>query len=166
MRETTIDLAQIQPGEDMLDVGCGTGNHTIQFLKKGFNVYGIDTDEKMIEKAIAKNSMIFRCCDIYNLKPPHTWFNLTVAMFNVVNYIENVDLLYHECSFMEEMRKTAEAKTQKALDILQLEYQEGSKWIVYCDNQDQMYSVLVLIPHRLAMLRFCPFPTNQHQSNQ
>ena len=88
-----LSMVDYRP-KTVLDVGCGTGNHTIQFLKKGFNVYGIDTDEKMIEKAIAKNSMIFRCCDIYNLKPPHTWFNLTVAMFNVVNYIENVDSLY------------------------------------------------------------------------
>lgn len=78
----------------VLDVGCGTGNHTIQFLKKGFDVYGIDTDKEMIKKAKAKNSIIFQCCDIYGLNPPHDFFNLTVAMFNVVNYIENINSLY------------------------------------------------------------------------
>lgn len=45
------------------------------------------------------------------LKPKsYAYCSDTVYFKEITDYIENVDLLYHECSFMEEMRSTADAK--------------------------------------------------------
>lgn len=35
----------------ILDVGCGTGRHSIELTKRGYNVLGIDLSENMLEKA-------------------------------------------------------------------------------------------------------------------
>ncbi len=41
-------------GLSLLDVGCATGNFSIEFAKCGFNVLGVDLSNKMIEKANSK----------------------------------------------------------------------------------------------------------------
>jgi ubiquinone/menaquinone biosynthesis C-methylase UbiE len=41
-------------GISVLDVGCGEGQSSIEFAKKGFQVTGIDISNKRIEKAIRK----------------------------------------------------------------------------------------------------------------
>ena len=41
-----------------LDIGCGKGNYTNTFQKKGFNFIGIDPSEKMLRKAKQKNKLI------------------------------------------------------------------------------------------------------------
>jgi SAM-dependent methyltransferase len=40
--------------ESILDVGCGTGNHSICFAKKGYNVVGIDLSKVMVNQAKKK----------------------------------------------------------------------------------------------------------------
>lgn len=57
LREAAIDLAQIQPGDRVLDVGCGTGSLTILAKKKaGLSgaVYGVDPAAEMIDVARTK----------------------------------------------------------------------------------------------------------------
>ncbi|MEW7290066.1 class I SAM-dependent methyltransferase [Aquimarina sp. 2304DJ70-9] len=39
------------PKEMYLDIGCGTGNYTSEFAKKGYQFIGIDPSDKMLEKA-------------------------------------------------------------------------------------------------------------------
>lgn len=46
-----IDLLAPQPGESILDLGCGTGQLTEQIAKTGAAVHGIDADAAMIVKA-------------------------------------------------------------------------------------------------------------------
>jgi len=41
-----------------LDIGCGTGNYTIELQKRGLRFIGIDPSERMIKKAKTKNSEI------------------------------------------------------------------------------------------------------------
>tara|TARA_R110000868_G_scaffold95865_4_gene263501 strand:- start:191 stop:1027 length:837 start_codon:yes stop_codon:yes gene_type:complete len=41
-----------------LDIGCGTGNYTIELNKKGIPFIGIDPSKKMLEKAKLKNKKI------------------------------------------------------------------------------------------------------------
>ncbi len=38
----------------ILDVGCGTGRHSIEMTKRGYNITGIDLSENMIKKAKEK----------------------------------------------------------------------------------------------------------------
>lgn len=57
LRKTTLELAQIQPGERILDVGCGTGNLTLlakRMAGPSGMVGGIDPAAEMIEVARRK----------------------------------------------------------------------------------------------------------------
>ena len=52
-----FDLIQIKEGDDVLDIGCGTGNLTKKIMgKTKGNVAGIDASKGMIEKAIQNYS--------------------------------------------------------------------------------------------------------------
>jgi SAM-dependent methyltransferase len=80
----------------VLDVGCGTGNHSLTFARRGCNVLGVDTDAKMIEVAITKalpgsSRVEFRHCDVADVDSDT--YDLATAMFNVVNYIEDPQVL-------------------------------------------------------------------------
>jgi trans-aconitate methyltransferase len=49
--EDLIELLSPQPGERILDLGCGTGQLTAQLASAGATVWGIDADAAMIAKA-------------------------------------------------------------------------------------------------------------------
>lgn len=49
-----LTLYPISPKSRILDVGCGTGRHAIEFGKRGYQVTGIDLSEKMLEVARSK----------------------------------------------------------------------------------------------------------------
>jgi ubiquinone/menaquinone biosynthesis C-methylase UbiE len=56
LRKMTIDLARIDPGDSVLDVGCGTGEVTLlaKTRAKQGSVYGIDPATEMIALARKK----------------------------------------------------------------------------------------------------------------
>ena len=57
LREMTVTLAQIQPGEKILDAGCGTGDLSIAALKRAGpsgQVFGIDAAPEMVDVARQK----------------------------------------------------------------------------------------------------------------
>jgi len=49
-----IEELGLKPGAKILDVGCGTGRHSIELARRGFDVTGIDLSEAMLAKARAK----------------------------------------------------------------------------------------------------------------
>lgn len=49
-----VDLLDPQPGERVLDLGCGTGVLTAEIAARGASVLGIDGSLAMIEKALAQ----------------------------------------------------------------------------------------------------------------
>ncbi|TXG37229.1 class I SAM-dependent methyltransferase [Seonamhaeicola maritimus] len=53
-------LFHLQPEADgvYLDIGCGTGNYTNEFQKKGYHFMGIDPSERMLKEARSKNASI------------------------------------------------------------------------------------------------------------
>ena len=57
LRQRTIQLAQLQPGEQALDVGCGTGTLALEmarYLSPGGSVTGVDPGSQQIARANAK----------------------------------------------------------------------------------------------------------------
>jgi len=73
-------------GKEMLDVACGTGNHT-QYLKKYFNITGIDIDKDML--AIARKKLP----DIKFVRGDMRTFNLNrqfdviVCLFSAIGHL-------------------------------------------------------------------------------
>src|SRR5262245_27311306 len=58
-REKLISLAGIQPGQSVLDVGCGTGSLAIAARRQvgaAGRVAGIDASPEMIARATSKNT--------------------------------------------------------------------------------------------------------------
>ena len=52
--EAALDLLDPQPGEHVLDVGCGDGSLTEKIVERGASVVGIDNSESMIIAAKAR----------------------------------------------------------------------------------------------------------------
>ncbi|MFM2072717.1 MAG: hypothetical protein RLZZ623_2981, partial [Actinomycetota bacterium] len=46
-----IDVLALQPGQRVLDVGCGPGRHAHELARRGVIVHGIDISERFIELA-------------------------------------------------------------------------------------------------------------------
>ena len=57
----------------ILDIGCGTGRHTIELSKRGYSVKGVDLSQAQIERAIEKSKeegidIDFKVADARNLE--------------------------------------------------------------------------------------------------
>jgi ubiquinone/menaquinone biosynthesis C-methylase UbiE len=64
LRKATVDQALIKPGDNVLDVGCGTGEVTLLAKTRAKNgkVYGIDPSPEMI--AVARKKAAHKSLDI------------------------------------------------------------------------------------------------------
>ena len=51
MERLILGLVDPQPGERILDIGCGSGTHLIMLNKLGLNICGLDASPYMVEKA-------------------------------------------------------------------------------------------------------------------
>lgn len=86
------------PTRSIIDLGCGTGNHTIPLSERGYEVLGVDCSQEMIDtakmKAKSKNiSCSFHLADIRQLDLKRK-FDTVIMMFAVLGYqLENTDVL-------------------------------------------------------------------------
>jgi SAM-dependent methyltransferase len=46
-----LEELAVQPGSSILDVGCGTGRHSIELAKRGYAVTGLDLSAEMLAQA-------------------------------------------------------------------------------------------------------------------
>ncbi|AJC72515.1 ubiquinone biosynthesis protein UbiE [Thermococcus guaymasensis DSM 11113] len=74
-----------------LDLGCGTGNYTLELKKRGFDVIGLDASEEMLKIARMKGLNCIKG-DAYNLPFPDESFDLvlSVTMFEFIHEPEKV----------------------------------------------------------------------------
>ncbi|MDO8445733.1 MAG: methyltransferase domain-containing protein [Deltaproteobacteria bacterium] len=83
-KELVFSLIDIKPGERVLDIGCGTGNYTVEVAKRVADVIGIDSSEEMLgwarikaQKADIKAS--FKAADAMNLPFPDSSFDAVLS---------------------------------------------------------------------------------------
>lgn len=81
----------------MLDVGCGTGGHAIDFAKRGYEVTGVDLSAHMLEHARAKATALalprqpaWLCGDARTFDAGSE-FDCAIMMFAVVGYLTSND---------------------------------------------------------------------------
>jgi len=53
-KNAIFSLADVKDGEEALDVGCGTGNYSLELARRGARVQGIDPSNNMLEIARRK----------------------------------------------------------------------------------------------------------------
>jgi SAM-dependent methyltransferase len=89
-------IKKYQPeAKNIIDFGCGTGNHDKFLSEKGYSVLGVDLSENMIELAKDKNSNVnldFKVGDIRTFES-NKKYDVATALFHVMSYqISNEDL--------------------------------------------------------------------------
>jgi len=86
------------PVKTILDLGCGTGNHSIELASRGFEVTGIDMSKDMLNAAKAKAetrnvTLKLHQSDIKNINL-NKRFDAALMMFAVLGYqLKNEDVI-------------------------------------------------------------------------
>jgi SAM-dependent methyltransferase len=85
------------PVQSILDLGCGTGNHSLRFAERGYQVTGVDRSKEMLEIARAKADMKGIKCDFLqsDIREFNTdkKYDVVIIMFAVLGYQqENKDV--------------------------------------------------------------------------
>jgi ubiquinone/menaquinone biosynthesis C-methylase UbiE len=98
LRQVTLDLAQIQPGDKVLEIGCGTGTLTIAAKERaGVNgeVVGIDIAPEMIAAAVRKSArkgiaVSFQDGSIEKIPFPDGRFDTVLCSFMIFHMPEDI----------------------------------------------------------------------------
>jgi SAM-dependent methyltransferase len=88
-----------RPVRQILDLGCGTGNHAFPLAQQGYEVVGVERSESMLARARAKaaksaaeNRVLFQQGDIRSVELGRL-FDAALIMFAVLGYQhENADV--------------------------------------------------------------------------
>ena len=89
-----------EPVHSILDIGCGTGNHTILLSRRGYQVHGVDLSEEMLAHAVEKAQKettkyppVFSQGDVGSIDLGKQ-FDAVLMMFAVLGYqLTNEDIL-------------------------------------------------------------------------
>jgi SAM-dependent methyltransferase len=84
-----VDAAQLQPGQTVVDVACGTGNAALEAARAGARVIGVDGAERLLavaaERARAAGvELDLRHGDLQALPVPSGVADVAVSVFGVV----------------------------------------------------------------------------------
>jgi SAM-dependent methyltransferase len=81
----------------LLDIGCGTGSHSIELAQRGYQVTGVDLSQSMLDAAARKSATLpvehrpaWQCGDAREFDTGRT-FELGIMMFAVIGYLTTND---------------------------------------------------------------------------
>lgn len=83
--------------EQIVDLGCGTGNHAFRLAERGYHVTGVDSSEHMLVKAQQKlrdgGNVVFQKGDLRSFRLGRQ-YDAALMMFAVLGYqTQNTDVL-------------------------------------------------------------------------
>ncbi|HVH15648.1 MAG TPA: class I SAM-dependent methyltransferase [Candidatus Angelobacter sp.] len=85
--ETLIQKHRKSPGNRLLDVACGTGNH-ITYLKQHYNVEGLDLSSDMLRIARKKHpDVVFHMGDMTSFKLKNR-FDVITCLFSAIGHVK------------------------------------------------------------------------------
>lgn len=87
--DNVLEYLGPQPGDKMLDIGCGTGRHAIYLAEKGYRVTGIDVVPENIEEA-KKYSSSDLSFTVHDMRDPFRTrdFDYALNLFTSFGYFE------------------------------------------------------------------------------
>lgn len=93
--EKVVNLLKIPQNDRILDLCCGTGRHSLELARQGFDVVGVDRTTSFIEKAkqkAEKNNLNveFIVGDMREHCQPNS-FNVVMNLFGSFGYFEDSD---------------------------------------------------------------------------
>jgi len=88
-------LLQMKPGDDVLDLACGFGRHSLQLARSGHRVTGVDLDPGLIAEASEKARDMgiearFLVADMRDFMEPGS-FDHIIIMYNSFGYFEDAE---------------------------------------------------------------------------
>lgn len=82
-------IARFAVGQDVLDVGIGTGRGSVPLAKKGMNVTGIDSSQAMLDETrrqAGDSPMTLKVGDVRDLPVPDTAFDFLISLNVMVHF--------------------------------------------------------------------------------
>jgi ubiquinone/menaquinone biosynthesis C-methylase UbiE len=90
-----IDFALLHCGKRVLDLGCATGNYTLELLKRGYTCVGVDVNSAYIEIAQKRGIEAYVVSD----KLPFSDKSFdSVMMFEVAEHLSDPEVVLSEAS--------------------------------------------------------------------
>ncbi|RSD07258.1 class I SAM-dependent methyltransferase [Amycolatopsis eburnea] len=77
-------VAAVRPGEDVLDVGCGTGESTREAAAAGATALGVDLSAPAIAKARELGGAVFEVADVQTHPFPADTFDVVLSRFGAM----------------------------------------------------------------------------------
>lgn len=88
-KETAFLMNFINQKDQVIDIGCGTGNHASLLIKNGINVEGLDLNNEMLNIAKTRLHTNLYLQDILNINLEKK-YDIIISMFAVINHLKDL----------------------------------------------------------------------------
>jgi len=130
--EELVDILAPQPGEDILDLGCGTGYLAHLISESGAHVTGIDNSTAMIEKA----------------QQQYPEINFRIMSADDFDFKESLDAIFSNAALHWVLNK------QKAIECMFDSLKAGGRLILEMGGKDNVSGIITALKNSLVKYGF------------